>query len=177
MSELRPVPMLSLQFVASWRMARARVRNFAGLSLIVLRRIWNRVVSKLSRRYDSFASALLVIMSRAREEIAHILEVESNLFAAENKYISDALHAAIARFEVSVIPVKLAVVWFSMTGSLNLPWDLRVKVVSPSTQYTAAVFCYHLALAIAALLARFPFVQDRVATKWFQGLHMHRLLN
>ena len=69
-------------------------------------------MSKLSRRYDSFASALLRIKSRVRKEMAHILEVESNLFAAENKYISDALHAAVARFEVSVIPLKPAVVCF-----------------------------------------------------------------
>ena len=48
--------------------------------------------------------------------------------------------------------------------------------VSPSTHYTAATFLYHLALSIAALLAQFPFVHARVATKWLPGFHMHRLL-
>ena len=52
---------------------------------------------------------MLGLKCRARKEMAHILEVESNLFAAENKYISNALHAAVARFGVSVIPLHLAV--------------------------------------------------------------------
>ena len=34
------------------------------------------------------------------KEMAYILEVESNLFAAENKYIADALKTAVGRFEV-----------------------------------------------------------------------------
>ena len=61
------------------------------------------VGGKLSLRWVRPVLVNALWLCWGRKELAHILEVQSNLFAAENDYIEKTLKAAAKRFEVAVL--------------------------------------------------------------------------
>ena len=82
----------------SWSRGGLTVQIHGGGSGVEQRRTWNGVAGKLNHRREYFRKPFIATFTNSQER-AHILEVESNLFAAENEYIAKALEAAVERFQ------------------------------------------------------------------------------